>query len=188
VAIIGYDDARERHAMSWDELRELVGRLQAGLRARGVGRGDVVAAYLPNIPETLALMLATVGLGAVWTCCSPETGPDGALDRLVQTNPTVLVTVDGYRYGERVRDARGDVGAILAGLPTVRHALSLDLLGWGRPGRAGRRGPISWLQTAVLFLRARRLWITRSTSCTHRVRPANQRPSSTVMVASCSST
>lgn len=134
VAIIGYDDARERHAMSWDELRELVGPLQAGLRARGVGRGDVVAAYLPNIPETLALMLATVGLGAVWTCCSPETGPDGALDRLVQTNPTVLVTVDGYRYGERVRDARGDVGAILAGLPTVRHALSLDLLGLGAPG------------------------------------------------------
>ena len=96
-------------------------------------RGDVVAAYLPNVPETLALMLASVGLGAVWTCCAPETGPDGVLDRLIQTEPTIIVAVDGYRYGERTRDARDDARSIAAQLPTVRHRVYLDLLGLGTP-------------------------------------------------------
>ncbi len=134
TAILAYDDARGRHSISWQELRDMVGRLQTGLRARGVGRGDVVAAYLPNVPETLALMLATVGMGAVWTCCAPETGPDGVLDRLVQTEPVLFVAVDGYRYGERVVDVRQNARSILAGLATVRHAVGLDLLGLGAPG------------------------------------------------------
>ncbi len=133
AAVVAYDDARGRTTLSWDELIALVGRLQAGLRARGVRRGDVVAAYLPNVPETLALMLATVGLGAVWTCCAPETGPDGVLDRLIQTEPTIIVAVDGYRYGERTRDARDDARSIAAQLPTVRHRVYLDLLGLGTP-------------------------------------------------------
>ena len=132
-AVIAHDDARGRSSTSWRELRELVGRLQNGLRARGVGRGDVVAAYLPNVTETLALMLATVGLGAVWTCCAPETGPDGVLDRLVQTRPVLLVSVDGYRYGDKAVDVRANAAAILAGLPTVRHAVVLDVLGRGAP-------------------------------------------------------
>ncbi len=133
AAVIAYDDARGRTSLSWDELIALVGRLQAGLRARGVRRGDVVAAYLPNVPETLALMLATVGLGAVWTCCAPETGPDGVLDRLIQTEPTIFVAVDGYRYGERTRDARDDARSIALELPTVRHRVFLDLLALGAP-------------------------------------------------------
>lgn len=134
-AILSYDDARGVGETSWNELQALVGRLQAGLRARGVGRGDVVAAYLPNVPETLALMLATTGLGAVWTCCAPETGPNGVLDRLVQTEPTIFVAVDGYRYGNRVRDVRPDADEILAGLTSVRHAVSLNLMRLGAPGQ-----------------------------------------------------
>ncbi len=133
-AIIAYDDARGRSSMSWSELRELVGRLQVGLRARGVGRGDVVAAFLPNVPETLALMLATVALGAVWTCCAPETGPDGVLDRLVQTEPVLFVSTDGYNYGDRIVDVRENARAILAGLKGVRHAIVLSLLGLDAPG------------------------------------------------------
>ncbi len=132
-AIIAFDDTRGRSTLSWDELIDLVGRLQAGLRARHVGRGDTVAAYLPNTPETLALMLATVGLGAVWTCCAPETGPDGVLDRLVQTNPALFVAVDGYRYGDKTRDARADARTIRAGLTTLRHSVILDVLGLGAP-------------------------------------------------------
>ncbi len=129
LAIVAYDDARGRSSVSWRELRDLVGRLQVGLRVRGVGRGDVVAAYLPNVPETLALMLATVGLGAVWTCCAPETGPDGVLDRLVQTEPVMFVATDGYRYGDRSVDVRDNARSILAGLPSVRHAVVLEILG-----------------------------------------------------------
>jgi acetoacetyl-CoA synthetase len=133
LAIIGYDDARGRTTYSWDQLIDLVGRLQAGLRANDVVRGDTVAAYLPNTPETLALMLATVGLGAIWTCCAPETGPDGVLDRIVQTNPVLFVAVDGYHYGEKTRDTRADASTIRNGLATLRHSVILELLGPGAP-------------------------------------------------------
>jgi len=133
-AIIAYDDARGRRAMSWRELRLLVGRLQAGLIERGVGRNDVVAAYLPNVPETLALMLATVALGAIWTCCAPEIGPVGVLDRLIQTEPTVFVATNGYRYGDKVVDSRENARAILAKLTGVRHAVTLEILDVGIPG------------------------------------------------------
>ncbi len=133
TAVISHDDARGDRQVGWAEMAGLVGGLQRGLAARGVGRGDVVAAYLPNVVETLALMLATTGLGAIWTCCAPETGVDGVLDRLQQTAPRVFVAVDGYRYGERVRDSREDAARVLAGLATVRHAVMLDVLGLERP-------------------------------------------------------
>ncbi len=133
TAVVSHDDARGDREVTWGELAGLVGGLQRGLVAHGVGRGDVVAAYLPNVVETLALMLAVTGLGATWTCCAPETGIDGVLDRLQQTAPAVFVAVDGYRYGERTRDSRADAAAVLAGLTTVRHAVMLDVLALERP-------------------------------------------------------
>jgi acetoacetyl-CoA synthetase len=115
--------------MTWDELRHLVAKLQAGLRLVGVEKGDVVAAYLPNIPETLALMLATTGLGAIWTCCAPEMGSVGVLDRLAQTNPVVFVAIDGYKYGSKSRDVRGAANVIRESLTTVRTSVMLSYLG-----------------------------------------------------------
>ncbi len=132
VALVGHDDERGRVALSGRELVDLVGRLQRGLRARGVTSSDTVAGYLPNIPETVALMLATVGLGATWTCCAPEMGPEGVLDRLSQCAPRVLVAVDGYRYGERRRDVRAEAESVRAALPSVTSAVSLSLLGESR--------------------------------------------------------
>ena len=129
AAIVAHDDERGRVELSGSELVELVSRLQSGLIERGVSTGDTVAGYLPNIPETVALMLATVGLGATWTCCAPETGPDGVLDRLRQCAPRVLVTVDGYAYGERRRDLREDAETVRQALGSVRHAVRLDLIG-----------------------------------------------------------
>src|SRR3990170_2647286 len=87
--------------MTWGALREQTARIQAGLRALGVGRGDRVVAYLPNIPETVAAFLATAGLGAVWSSCSPEFGARSVIDRFAQIEPKVLLAVDGYRYGGR---------------------------------------------------------------------------------------
>lgn len=131
VAVVGYSDTRGTRRLTWRELADLVGAIQAGLAKRGVGRGDVVAAYLPNAPETLALMLATVALGAVFTCCAPETGPDAVLDRLVQAEPKVFVAIDGYRYGDKARDLRADAEVVRAGLASVRHAVALDFAGTG---------------------------------------------------------
>ncbi len=94
--------------------------MRAGLRRLGVGRGDRVAAYAPNIPETLVLMLATASLGAIFSRCAPEFGTRSVIDRWRQIEPTVLVAVDGYRYGDKAIDRRAEVAAIRAALPSLR--------------------------------------------------------------------
>jgi acetoacetyl-CoA synthetase len=141
VAVIARSDTREEVRLTWDDLRVLVAQIQTGLKSAGVGLGDRVAGYLPNGPEALAVMLATASLGAVWTCCAPEMGVEGTLDRLVQTEPVVLVSVDGYRYGTRVIDRAEEAAAVRAGLPTLRQAVWLDYL---QPGGAVPDGWIGW--------------------------------------------
>ena len=93
--------------------------MRAGLRRLGVDRGDRVAAYLPNIPETYVLLLATASLGAVCSSCAPEFGTRSVLDRWQQIEPKVLVAVDGYRYGDKPVDRRAEVAAIRAALPVA---------------------------------------------------------------------
>src|SRR5699024_12220079 len=66
------------------------------LRKMGVQPGDRIAAYLPNIPETVVAMMATMRIGAVWSSCSPEFGSRSVLDRLQQIEPKVILTIDGY--------------------------------------------------------------------------------------------
>ncbi len=100
--------------MTRGELRELTARIQAGLRALGVGRGDRVAAYMPNIPETIAAFLAVAGLGAIWSSCSPDFGARSVVDRFAQIEPKVLLAVDGYRYGGRDHDRTAVVDEIHA--------------------------------------------------------------------------
>jgi acetoacetyl-CoA synthetase len=101
VALHHASELRPLGAMTWRELRTLTARIQAGLRALGVGRGDRVVAYMPNIPETVAAFLATAGLGAIWSSCSPDFGARSVVDRFAQIEPAVLLAVDGYRYGGR---------------------------------------------------------------------------------------
>jgi acetoacetyl-CoA synthetase len=109
-----------RAEFSRSELASLVSRLRAGLVRAGVGRGDRVAALLPNRPETLALFLATASLGAVFSSSAPEFGTKSILDRFQQIEPKVLVTVTSYRYGGKRFDRSADVRQIAAGLPTLR--------------------------------------------------------------------
>lgn len=123
VAVIAYSQTRARVELTWDELRDQVARARAGLRRLGVGRGDRVVAYLPNIPETVVAYLATASLGAVWASCAPEFGARSVVDRFGQIEPRVLLTVAGYRYGAKDVDRRAEVAAIRAGLPTVEHVV-----------------------------------------------------------------
>ncbi len=120
VAIRHASELRALDTMTWRELRALAARIQAGLRALGVGRGDRVVAYMPNIPETVATFLATAGLGAVWSSCSPDFGARSVVDRFAQIEPKVLLAVDGYRYGGRdfdrsavVEEIHAEVGGAL---------------------------------------------------------------------------
>jgi acetoacetyl-CoA synthetase len=131
VAILHASELRPLAHWTWDELREQTGRIRAGLRARGVGPGDRVAAYLPNVPETIAAFLATASLGAVWSSAAPEFGVRSVCDRFGQIEPKVLLAIDGYRYGGRDFDRRDTVDAIAAeiGAPVVRLGY-LDGGGW----------------------------------------------------------
>src|SRR6185295_12105017 len=127
-AIIAHSQTRRPSSLTWDELAEQVGRARAGLQALGVGIGDRVAAYLPNVPETIVAFLATASLGAVWTSCAPEFGVQAVLDRFGQIDPKVLLVVDGYRYGNRDIDRRVEVQAIREGLAGLRATVALQYL------------------------------------------------------------
>ncbi|MDG4820961.1 acetoacetate--CoA ligase [Asanoa sp. WMMD1127] len=127
-AVIAHGQTRAPVTLSKDELREAVRRCAAGLRRLGVGPGDRVAAYAPNIPETYVLMLATASLGAIFSSCAPEFGTRSVCDRWQQIEPRVLVAVDGYRYGDKPVDRRAEVAAIRDALPSVEHLVMIDYL------------------------------------------------------------
>ena len=130
-------------SLGWPELRRQAGALAQQLRAMGVQRGDRVAAYLPNVPQTVVAFLACASLGAVWSVCSPDMGPVAVLDRLRQIEPRVLIAVDGQVYGGLVHDRMPVLREVLTGLPTVQHLLlwrdvdaGADLASLASPQRA----------------------------------------------------
>jgi acetoacetyl-CoA synthetase len=129
VAVLGYSQTRERVDLTFGELREQVARARAGLLRLGVGPGDRVAAYLPNIPETLVAFLATASIGAVWASCAPEFGARSVVDRFGQIEPTVLLVVAGYRFGAKDVDRADEVAAICRALPTVEHVVQVPYAG-----------------------------------------------------------
>jgi acetoacetyl-CoA synthetase len=123
VAVIAHSQTREPLSLTFRDLRSQVARARAGLLRLGVRPGDRVAAFMPNIPETLVAFAATASIGAVWASCAPELGPRSVIDRLVQLEPTALLTVGGYGFRDRSVDRRAEVAAIRAALPTLRHVV-----------------------------------------------------------------
>ncbi len=113
---------------SRERLREEVTRLAAALREAGVGRGDRVAAWMPNVPQAMAVALAAASLGAVFSSASPDFGVQGVLDRFGQIEPKVLFAVDGYLYGGKRFDCLKRLAAIVAGLPSVEQVVLLPYL------------------------------------------------------------
>jgi acetoacetyl-CoA synthetase len=141
TALVALSQTRDRIELSWDELRSRVAGVRAGLQAAGVQAGDRVAAYLPNIPEAAIAFLATASLGAIWSSCAPEFGVQAVLDRFGQIEPTVLLVIDGYRYGSREIDRAEEVASIRAGLPSVRTTVMLRAL---HPDAPLPDGAIDW--------------------------------------------
>ena len=128
VIVSAYSQSREPVHRTKAELRERVRRAAAALKRMGVRKGDRVAAYAPNIPETYELMLATASIGAVFSSCAPEFGLRSVVDRWLQIEPTVLLAVDGYRYGTKAIDRRSEVKAIRDALPSLKHVIELAYL------------------------------------------------------------
>ena len=128
VVVVARSQTRARLTLTADELRDAVGRARAGLAGLGVGPGDRVAAYLPNVPEAVVALLATASLGAIWSSCAPEFGTRSVVDRFSQIEPKVLLTIDGYRYGDRDVDRVDEVAAIRRALPSLSATIVLPYL------------------------------------------------------------
>ena len=118
-AVVFWGEDKVKYRWSGTELRATVSRLQQALKAKGVGKGDRVAAIMPNMPETLAAMIATTSLGAVWSSCSPDFGIQGITDRFGQIEPKVVFAPDAYWYNGKSHDVRAKLVEVLKDLPTV---------------------------------------------------------------------
>ncbi len=114
--------------LSWAELLRQTAALAATLRDLGVGAGDRVAGYLPNIPEAVVAFLATASIGAVWSACGQDYSAPAALTRLGQLEPSVLIAADGYRFGGKTHDRREEVAQLRAGLPTAHTTILVSRL------------------------------------------------------------
>jgi acetoacetyl-CoA synthetase len=131
IAIRHASELRPLGEWTWGELRARAGAMSAALREVGVGPGDRVAAYLPNIPETVAAFLGCASIGATWSSCAPEFGVRSVVDRFAQIEPRVLLTVDGYRYGGRDFDRGDTIAALERELPTLERTFVLPYLAGG---------------------------------------------------------
>jgi acetoacetyl-CoA synthetase len=122
-AIVAGSEDGSLRTITRAELAGMVAAAAEGLRRLGVGSGDRVVAYLPNVPETVAAFLATASIGAIWSSCAPEFGVSSVVDRFQQIEPKVLLAVEGYRYGGRWHDRREEVAAIRSQLPTLQSTV-----------------------------------------------------------------
>lgn len=127
-------ELRPMQTESWAGIAGAVRKLATRLRAMGLGQGDRIVAYLPNLPETVIAMLATTAIGAIWSSAAPEFGAQTVIDRFGQIAPKLVFAVSGYRYGGKDFDRSADLTRILVALPSVEHVVLLDYLpGAGSP-------------------------------------------------------
>jgi acetoacetyl-CoA synthetase len=129
VAVLARSQTRDDFDLTFGDLREQVARARAGLQRLGIGPGDRVVAYLPNIPETLVAFLASASLGAIWATCAPEFGPRSVIDRFGQLDAKLLLAIAGYRYGEKPIDRRAEVAEVRSALPSLEHVIHVPYAG-----------------------------------------------------------
>ncbi len=134
VAIVFKGEDKVERSITYKELYDQVSQLRQALKAQGVGKGDRVAGYLPNMPETIMAMLAATSLGAIWSSASPDFGAQGVLDRFGQIEPKVLFAVDGYYYNGKEIDCREKVREAAGKLPSVKKVVIVHYV---IPAKAG---------------------------------------------------
>lgn len=143
-AILSRSEIRDLRTLSWGELRARIASVAQGLRQLGVGPGDRVVAYLPNLPETIVAFFAVCSIGAIWSSCSPDMGTRSVLDRFQQIDPKVMIAVDGYRYGGKDFNRLEVVKGLQASLPTLEKVVLLPYLN----PEASLDGAIEWDELA----------------------------------------
>ncbi len=144
-AIVAWDETGRRSSLSYAQLYGEVARVAAALRAQRIGVGDRVAAFIPNVPETIIAMLAAASLGAVWSSCSPDFGAPAVLDRFGQIEPRVLFCTDRYRYAGKEIDLRDRVAEVVERIPTIERVVLVPYNG-GQSNSAGIPRAQSWAE------------------------------------------
>jgi acetoacetyl-CoA synthetase len=172
LAIQFASELRELDSWTWATLRAQAAAIANGLKSLGVTQGDRVAAYMPNIPETIAAFLACSSIGAIWSSAAPEFGARSVIDRFAQIEPKVLLAIDGYRYGGKDFDRRETVRQIAGELPGLEKCVTfgyLDGSGW-EDGFASDAGALQF--AAVPFDHP--LWVLYSSGTTGLPKPIVQ--------------
>ncbi|MBA1141653.1 acetoacetate--CoA ligase [Mesorhizobium neociceri] len=132
AAIVFRGEDKIERRLSWNELHQLTSRFQQLFLSLKVKKGDRIAAMMPNMPETVAAMLAAASIGAVWSSCSPDFGEQGVLDRFGQIEPVVFIAPDGYWYNGKAIEVADKIAAVAVKLETVGKVLIVDYLGTSR--------------------------------------------------------
>jgi acetoacetyl-CoA synthetase len=127
-ALLFASETKPLAGLGWETFAGQVRILATEFRSLGVRPGDRVGAYMPNIPQTMVAMLATTAIGAVWCCCSPDFGVQGAIDRLQQLSPKILLFVDGYVYGGKSFDRTSEAVRIIDAMPHLQRAIFVSNL------------------------------------------------------------
>jgi len=128
VALVGRSEARQRQEYTYGELYTAVAQFASSLAKIGIGPGDCVAGYMPNIPETVIAMLAATSLGAVWTSTSLDFGREGVLSRFGQTRPRVLISADGYSYNDKQHSRLDRIREVVEELPSIERCVVVPFL------------------------------------------------------------
>ena len=142
-ALIFRNEWGHARQLSYAELHDAVARLAHALRRAGVGIGDRVAGFMPNMPETVIAMLATTALGATWSSTSPDFGVNGVVDRFGQIEPRVLFAADAYPYGGKTYPVLDKVRDVLAAIPSIQRTVVVPYSG-AAPDLTGIRGAVAW--------------------------------------------
>jgi acetoacetyl-CoA synthetase len=149
-ALVFWGEDRVKRRMSRQELRLEVAKFAAALRALGVQPGDRIAAWLPNMPETIVAMLAAASIGAIFTSASPDFGVQGALDRFGQVAPKVLICVDGYFYNGKTIDVLGKLAEVAKQLPSVKRVVVVPYVS-SQPDLADVVKAVTWTEFIAPF-------------------------------------
>jgi acetoacetyl-CoA synthetase len=131
-AIVAWNEKGRQGVLSYADLYSQVARVAAALRAHGIGAGDRVAGYMPNVPETVIAMLAAASLGAVWSSCSPDFGVQAVLDRFGQIEPRVLFCTPEHRYAGKEIDLRARIADVVNRIPAIERVVVVPY-GGGQP-------------------------------------------------------
>ena len=142
-ALISRLENGQRRVVTYEQLHTHVAGLAASLRALGVGPGDRVAGFMPNVIETVEAMLATTSLGAIWSSCSPDFGINGVLDRFGQIQPKVLFAADGYFYNGKVCDSLERLAAISDAIDTLEQVVVIPVVS-DQPDCSGLSKAVLW--------------------------------------------